>query len=308
LSHLLLQGSAERIPLPDQSADLVIGSPPYLDARLYLEGGRDLGIARGCHEWVSWMVRVTEEAVRVCRGPVLWVCSGKTRGRRYQPGPEGLVWEWYLRGGAMECPCYWHRVGIAGSGGDQWFRKDVEYVLCFKGGLKFPWSDNTANGHPPKWAPGGEMSHRVTDGTRRNQWGHGGRGKRADRRRDGSIGPVERPSHEITTKADSLGYTPPKLANPGNLIDGIPVGGGLMGHRLAHENEAPYPERLVEWFVRSLCPPGGVVLDPFSGSGTTVSVAERMGRIGIGLDLRRSQAEIARQRMAEPKSPLSKGA
>ena len=26
---------------------------------------------------------------------------------------------------------------------------------------KLPWSDNTACGHPPKWAPGGEMSHRL---------------------------------------------------------------------------------------------------------------------------------------------------
>jgi hypothetical protein len=33
------------------------------------------------------------------------------------------------------------------------------------------------------------------------------------------------------------------------------------------------------------CPSGGIVLDPFVGSGTTVMVANELGRRGIGLDL-----------------------
>lgn len=80
----------------------------------------------------------------------------------------------------------------------------------------------------------------------------------------------------------------------------VKVGGGLMGHALAHLNEAPYPTGIPEFFIKSLCPPGGTVLDPYSGSGTTVSVAERLGRIGIGLDLRMSQAKIATQRLTRP--------
>jgi hypothetical protein len=230
---------------------------------------------------------------------VIWVVGGVTRRRNYWPGPEGLLYEWSRRGGSAYRPCYWHRVGIPGSGGTDWFRADVEYALCFKRPGALPWSANTAMGHPPKWAPGGEMSHRLTDGTRRNQWGHSGTGDRADRRRDGSTGSAPRPSHRIATKADTPGggsSDPPALANPGNLLS-IPVGGGLMGHPLAHENEAPFPERLPEFFVKSLCPPGGIVLDPFSGSGTTVAVARRLGRDGIGMDIRRSQAGIARCRI-----------
>jgi hypothetical protein len=46
MSYLLLQGDASRLPLADQSVDFVLGSPPYQDARLYLEDGRDLEIAR----------------------------------------------------------------------------------------------------------------------------------------------------------------------------------------------------------------------------------------------------------------------
>ena len=47
---LLAQADARRLPLPDRSVDLVFGSPPYVDARLYLEDGKDLGISRGCVE------------------------------------------------------------------------------------------------------------------------------------------------------------------------------------------------------------------------------------------------------------------
>lgn len=90
-------------------------------------------------------------------------------------------------------------------------------------------------------------------------------------------------------------YRPPKNANPGNLIRAN-VGGGRMGHALCHENEAPFPEKLAEFFILSWCPPGGIVLDPFSGSGTAVSVAEQNGRTGIGFDIRQSQCLLGRKR------------
>ena len=71
-----------------------------------------------------------------------------------------------------------------------------------------------------------------------------------------------------------------------------------MGHALAHENEAPFPEDLVRPFVLSFCPPGGVVLDPFVGSGTTMAVALKWARSGIGIDIRATQLDITRRRLA----------
>lgn len=90
-------------------------------------------------------------------------------------------------------------------------------------------------------------------------------------------------------------YIPPALANPGNLVS-IKVGGGLLGHSAAHDNEAPFPERIPEFFIRSHSRPGDIVLDPFSGSGTTAAVATKLGRIGLGLDLRFNQCELGRRR------------
>jgi site-specific DNA-methyltransferase (adenine-specific) len=67
------------------------------------------------------------------------------------------------------------------------------------------------------------------------------------------------------------------------------------GHRGAHF--AVFPERLVEICIDAGCPPGGTVLDPFLGSGTTAVVAERMGRHFLGIELNLAFARQARERI-----------
>jgi len=266
--HMLARGDAVRLPLGDRSVDLVIGSPPYLAARLYLENGKDLGIARDCESWIAWMLQVTKESLRVSRGAVIWVVASSTINRCYQPAPEGLLYRWWQESGSLYRPVIWKRNGIPGSGGDQWFRGDTEYCLCFKRDGKLPWSDNTSCGKPPKHRPGGKVSHRLKDGSR---------------------------AYEKGTV-----WRQPAISNPGNLLDTGATGGGHLGHPLAHENEAPYPVEVPDFFIRSLCPPGGVVLDPFSGSATTVDAANRAGRNGIGLDLRQSQCLLGTKRIENP--------
>ena len=51
------------------------------------------------------------------------------------------------------------------------------------------------------------------------------------------------------------------------------------------------PLALLELLVRACCPPGGRVVDPVCGSGTTLEAADRVGRRAIGID--RSPAAIA---------------
>jgi hypothetical protein len=325
MKHAIVQADARSLPLADGSVDLTVTSPPYCDARTY-----GIGAQRKCVEWVTWMLDVVTELQRVTIGPVIIVAAGVTRDRNYWPACEGLMWEWWKRGGDCQLyrPVYWHRVGIPGSGGKDWFRADVEYCMCFKRPGQLPWSDNTACGHPPKWAPGGSMSNRLSSGARVNQWGHpidsGGTGGSID---DVTCGKA-RPSHRLTgaekltmgarshTKriANEQGngdamcdqvYLPPTKANPGNVLK-VNVGGGVLGHPFAHENEAPYPVALVEFFIKSLCPPGGRVLDPFCGSGTTADAAERTGRNSIMCDLRASQCELTRRRLKTPNARRTK--
>ncbi len=59
---------------------------------------------------------------------------------------------------------------------------------------------------------------------------------------------------------------------------------------------ATFPEELARRCILAGCPVGGLVLDPFVGSGTTVKVASDLGRRGVGLDLNGAYLELARQR------------
>jgi DNA modification methylase len=52
-------------------------------------------------------------------------------------------------------------------------------------------------------------------------------------------------------------------------------------------HSAAFPEALPEWFINLFTKEGDVVLDPFMGSGTTIIVAERMGREAVGIEIQK---------------------
>lgn len=60
---------------------------------------------------------------------------------------------------------------------------------------------------------------------------------------------------------------------------------------------APFPTELVDRCLACGCPEGGVVLDPFLGSGTTAISALRSGRCAIGIDMKESYCEEAERRI-----------
>ena len=60
---------------------------------------------------------------------------------------------------------------------------------------------------------------------------------------------------------------------------------------------ATFPEALVEPCILAGCPMGGLVLDPFVGTGTVLAVAARLGRRGVGVDL--SYQDLATERTAQ---------
>lgn len=339
--------------LPADCVDLLITSPPYELARLYLEKDKDLGIARKTEEWVAWMVRVCRAASRICRGLCAFVVEGQTRKFRYTCSPDLLRADLCRAGFNLRKSPIFHRVGIPGSGGPDWIRNDYEPIVCFTRPGKLPYSDNTACGHPPKWAPGGAMSHRMTNGQRVNAaddpWHQKGSKNSAGKSKNGKPqkkagaaakldevlfdgenlfdappAPVDEDEGTKTRNAkkpngtiEHQTYVPPKLANPGNNIQRVytadevaallaeandilhcKVGGGQMGHALAHQNEAPFPTAIPEFFIKTWSAPGMVVCDPFAGSGTTLEAAVKLGRRAIGCDLRQSQVDISRRRVA----------
>lgn len=59
------------------------------------------------------------------------------------------------------------------------------------------------------------------------------------------------------------------------------------------------PESLLNRVILAASEPGGVVLDPFFGTGTTGAAAKRLGRRWIGIERDEAYAKIARERIAE---------
>ncbi|MBD5265906.1 MAG: site-specific DNA-methyltransferase [Bacteroides sp.] len=60
---------------------------------------------------------------------------------------------------------------------------------------------------------------------------------------------------------------------------------------------AVYPEELLYVPIQATCPENGIVLDPFSGTGTTVCAALKLGRRGVGIDLSPKYIEISKKRV-----------
>lgn len=273
-NHEILTGDCLEImrEMPDNSVDMVLTSPPYEDARTY-----GIGYNLKGQEWVDWAVARYAECDRICSGLVVWVVEGKTRNFRWSATPSLLMADLHRRGIHLRKPPVYARVGIPGSGGPDWWRNDYEFCICSSKG-KLPWSDNTAMGHAPKCPPGGKLSYRLPNGDRINN-------PTKEQLRDLGVTVGGRRSREQDGSRKYNVYVPPERSNPGNMIL-CKVGGGHMGSQLAHNSEAPFPEKLAEAFIRSFCKPDGVVLDCFAGSGTTAAVAKRFGRNSISIDVR----------------------
>lgn len=60
---------------------------------------------------------------------------------------------------------------------------------------------------------------------------------------------------------------------------------------------AAFPPRLAETCILAGCPAGGVVLDPFLGSGTTAAAAKKRGRRYIGIELNPEYCVLAQERI-----------
>jgi site-specific DNA-methyltransferase (adenine-specific) len=63
------------------------------------------------------------------------------------------------------------------------------------------------------------------------------------------------------------------------------------------EHFAVFPPDLIETPILAGCPEGGIVLDPFSGSGTTALVAKRLNRRFVGIELNPKYARMSEERL-----------
>ncbi|GAA4929025.1 hypothetical protein GCM10023224_05540 [Streptomonospora halophila] len=85
------------------------------------------------------------------------------------------------------------------------------------------------------------------------------------------------------------------------LTRSVIKGRNLHGHSL-HPTQKP--TGLVSLLASYACPEGGLVLDPFAGSGSTLVAARETGRRAIGVEAHEPYAEAAARRLAQDVLPL----
>lgn len=93
-----------------------------------------------------------------------------------------------------------------------------------------------------------------------------------------------------------LGYNPKDVWSVSRLHREHP-------ERADHPTQKPL--EIVERMILASCPPGGVVLDPFMGSGTTAVAARRCGRDFVGFELNPEYCAMIEQRLAAPEAQLT---
>lgn len=252
--------------LPPASVDLFFTSPPYADARAYSRIHPD--------RYVDWFLPFAEQMMAAATETGSLVVNiknrvasrGELKGQRH-PYVYQLVlalqqmgWRW------IETYIWSKPNAVPGRFGPR-TKDSFEYVYHFARGER-PYFDLDAVRVPYK-ADAAEIA-------RRNQDARGRRTTAAGFGRD-------------RTKTYRLGG-----ADPGNVVS---VPQTYNQHRgVAHT--AAMPEGLAEFFIRCASPDGGLVVDPFAGSGTTVVVARRYGRRAVGFELHEEYVTEARARLS----------
>lgn len=282
----LIQGDCAVVTaaMAKNSVGLVFGSPPYANQRRYESDER---LFHDVYDWVNWTAHRFISCLRVCRGTVCFVVEGYLENGTFWPLPEMLTVELMRRGVNIRPRHIYKRYGTAGGSPDEFGQHHEIIVRATSEPGRLVYAQPAAMGHPPKYKPGGAPTSRGKNDQRVNQ------------------DPCKCDKPRYTTKNVCLvcekkklqQYKPPKLCKHSNVIECGSVGGGNIGNKLAHDNEAPFPEQLVLPYIASYLPPGGTVLDPFCGSGTTLDAALQLGRSAIGIDNRLSQIKLSQKRL-----------
>lgn len=77
-----------------------------------------------------------------------------------------------------------------------------------------------------------------------------------------------------------------------------------LGESERNNHPTVKPIKLMEYLIQLICPPNGIVLDPFLGSGTTALAAKMLGRTFIGIEKSPEYCEIAERRLKMISKPV----
>lgn len=315
--------------LPDSSIDCVMTSPPYWRKREYENGG--IGLERDYRDYVRRLAEIFLEIKRVLKPTgSFWLNIGDSYQRKNLLGiPWRVAFEltdnqgWILRNAVV-----WNKVKSGMDGATDRLGNAYEMVFHFVKRRKGYYYDVDAIRSKPretKVVNGRVVSATGVSGVRYRRQielstalseqektaayealdkmlADVAAGRISDFRM--IIRGQQRTTHsegeKVSGRAKELrekGFYflryHPKGSKPSDVWDIIPE--DTQGRKL---HFAPYPVDLCRIPILATCPPGGIVLDPFCGTGTTLYTALSLGRKSIGIDISRNYLELARERCA----------
>lgn len=310
---VLVRADARNLPLADASVDLIVTSPPYFGLRSYTDGGEhyagQVGAEATPAQFIAALVECTREMVRVLKpsGSIFLNLGDKYSGAQAQnvggtshAGASSKVW-------AQTNP---KNTGIPNKSLmllPERYRIAAVDELGLIARAVLVWSK--PNGLPES----------VTDRVRRSHedWVHLTKAPRyfADvdeirepHQRHNPPRPVgsrnKTPRH--TAAADYTGWKDHQVSNhargklPGSVWE-IATQPLKVPVELGVDHFAAFPMEWPRRLIRGWSPAGGVVLDPFGGTGTTALVATLLGRRGISVDLSADYGRLAEWRASDPK-------
>jgi len=111
------------------------------------------------------------------------------------------------------------------------------------------------------------------------------------------------PKASRSEREAGLDHLPPRVVDPSREEDAAArdnprTGAGRSGEGRRNHHATVKPIDLMRWLVRLVTPPGGMVLEPFAGSGTTPAACALEGVDCLAMELDADYVEIARARVA----------
>jgi DNA modification methylase len=263
---------------PGDIVDCVVTSPPYYNQRDYRGAAKQVGIESSPQEYIDRLVAVLAQVHRVLKPTgTLWLNLGD----KYDKGELlGMPWRVALGlvadGWLLRSDCVWHKPNAMPSSQSRRPTTDHEYVFLLAKSPDY-FYDADAVREP----------HVTFSEQSKMRGGRGHFGKRGGTPETGK----NNGNNNLHDGRWDQAFHP--LGRNKRTVWSIPLG----KYRGAHF--AVFPERLVENCLRAGCPQGGLVLDPFCGSGTTCLVAKRLGMEWLGIDCVSEYCQMARARLRD---------
>lgn len=258
--------------MPTQSVHVCVTSPPYYKLRDYGHGDQ-IGAEKTPEAFILQMVEVFREVRRVLRDDgTLFLVLGDS----YGPSKQllGIPWRvalalqgdgWYLRQDVI-----WHKPNPMPESVKDRFTRSHEYVFFFSKSQRYYFDAKSVEENAVCFAlPGRGMTNtKKTYGAKNG--GNSGLLALRNRLRDQGVTDPKRNRRSVWT---------------------------VVTQAFKGAHFATFPPALIEPCIMVGSPPGGLVLDPFGGAGTTGLVAEQLGRDSFLIELNPEYAIMAANRI-----------